>query len=398
MDAPRDLGKTVRSIVYLPGLDPSGAGRYHKILCREAERHNEATSSRITIGAVARTGDGETTWTIAETTSSGAKRLQYCFLDWSDIVRQSFAPGILKVLFELIFSAGILARLFRHFNMKTGQPFALVCTYSILVVALYIAFGIAVSVALFFGTRPATGQLATLTISALSFWMIMKGSLFLEPKLFAYFFLRTLNFSRRFTSHLPVPLRDRLSTCAAQISGRLNSGEEVVIVGHSYGALLTAPLVEYVLDSNPKAPPDFLDRLRVIHLGALHPLITLDPAENWYKRSIDRMAASGIRWIEVFSGYDSLNFPGFDPRSNPRADGTAPAFRDVDFFEYCNPSIFSPRRYRIFRNHFRYLMARDRCCSFDYFDYLFADDIDAYWNPPPAPGSGGRRSLLRDTA
>ncbi|MEQ8700775.1 MAG: hypothetical protein RLT05_29950 [Bauldia litoralis] len=380
----------MRSIVYIPGLDPAGSGRYYKILCREAERHNKVASSRISIDPAATTGVVGTTWRITQTTSAGEKSLQYFFLDWSDIVRRSFAPGILRVLFEHIFSAGLLARIFRRFNMKTGRPFALVCTYAILVVALYISIGVAMSATLFVVVRPVAGDLPALALSALLFWIIMKASLFLEPKLFAYFFLRTLNFSRRFARPPPAPLRDRLSASAAQISRRLNSGEEVVIVGHSYGALLTSPLVECLLDTNPTAPQDFLDRLRVIHLGALHPLITLDPAENWYKRSIDRMAASGIRWIEVFSGYDALNFPGYDPRSNPRDGGTAPAFRDVNFFEYCNPSIFSPRRYRIFRNHFRYLMARDRCCQYDYFDYLFADDIDAYWNPPPEPASGVR--------
>ena len=147
--------------------------------------------------------------------------------------------------------------------------------------------------------------------------------------------------------------------------------DEIVIVGHSLGAMLALDLLVRAL----AADPDLGRRgvaVCVLTVGATIPKFALHPKAEELRRKIARVVAEpSIAWTEYQSRDDTISFYKFDPVSLRRIAGdrldAKPLIRRVQIHDMLLPETFARCRRNVLRLHYRSVMANDRRAPYDYF-------------------------------
>ena len=92
-----------------------------------------------------------------------------------------------------------------------------------------------------------------------------------------------------------------------------NDADEVVIIGHSGGALLAQCMVARALELDPDLGLGG-PRIVLLTIGSITPAVAFHPRALKIREIIRRLAMEpSIIWIECQSRKDALNFWGFDP-------------------------------------------------------------------------------------
>src|SRR5262249_42947279 len=151
-------------------------------------------------------------------------------------------------------------------------------------------------------------------------------------------------------------------TLIAQV--RAGGADEIVLVGHSLGAMLVLDLLVRAL-----ARDGDLGRsgaaLCVLTVGATIPKFALHPRADDIRRKIARIADEpSIAWAEYQSRDDTISFYKFDPVAlrridDDRLDGK-PVIRRVQIHDMLLPETFARCRRNVLRLHYRSVMANDR--------------------------------------
>src|SRR5262249_35168160 len=147
--------------------------------------------------------------------------------------------------------------------------------------------------------------------------------------------------------------------------------DEIVLVGHSLGAMLVLDVLVRALARDA----DFGRRgvtICVLTIGATIPKFALHPRARDIRRKIARIVAeSSIAWTEYQSRADTISFYKFDPVSlrhipDDRLDGK-PVIRRLHIHDMLLPETFARARRSVLRLHYRSVMANDRRAPYDYF-------------------------------
>jgi pimeloyl-ACP methyl ester carboxylesterase len=165
----------------------------------------------------------------------------------------------------------------------------------------------------------------------------------------------------------------RLDRFAETLLARARAGtvDEIVVVGHSLGAMLVLDVCVRALARDA----DFGRRgaaISVLTIGATIPKFALHPRAQGLRRKIARIVAEpSIAWIEYQSRADAISFYKFDPVSlrhipDDRLDGK-PVIRRVHIHDMLLPETFARARRSVLRLHYRSVMANDRRAPYDYF-------------------------------
>ena len=165
----------------------------------------------------------------------------------------------------------------------------------------------------------------------------------------------------------------RLDRFAETLLARAREGavDEIVLVGHSLGAMLVLDVVVRALARDA----DFGRRgamICVLTIGATIPKFALHPRAQGVRATIARVVAEpSITWTEYQSRADTISFYKFDPVSlrhipDDRLDGK-PVIRRVQIHDMLLPETFARCRHSVLRLHYRSVMANDRRAPYDYF-------------------------------
>jgi pimeloyl-ACP methyl ester carboxylesterase len=165
----------------------------------------------------------------------------------------------------------------------------------------------------------------------------------------------------------------RLDRFAETLLARAREGavDEIVVVGHSLGAMLVLDVLVRALARDA----DFGRRgaaISVLTIGATIPKFALHPRAQGLRRKIARIVAEpSIAWVEYQSRADAISFYKFDPVSlrhipDDRLDGK-PVIRRVQIHDMLLPETFARARRSVLRLHYRSVMANDRHAPYDYF-------------------------------
>ena len=165
----------------------------------------------------------------------------------------------------------------------------------------------------------------------------------------------------------------RLDRFAETLLARAREGavDEIVVVGHSLGAMLVLDVLVRALARDA----DFGRRgaaISVLTIGATIPKFALHPRAQGLRRKIARIVAEpSIAWVEYQSRADAISFYKFDPVSlrhipDDRLDGK-PVIRRVQVHDMLLPETFARARRSVLRLHYRSVMANDRRAPYDYF-------------------------------
>jgi pimeloyl-ACP methyl ester carboxylesterase len=168
----------------------------------------------------------------------------------------------------------------------------------------------------------------------------------------------------------------RLDCFAEMLSARSHETalDEIVIVGHSLGAMLALDVLVHTLVRDPgfgrRGPA-----ICLLTVSATIPKFTLHPRAEHLRCKITRVVAEpSIAWAEYHARDDSISFYKFDPVALERLRGDRidgkPIIRRVQIHDMLQPDTFARHRRNVLRLHYQSVMANDKRAPYDY--YLMA--------------------------
>jgi pimeloyl-ACP methyl ester carboxylesterase len=179
-------------------------------------------------------------------------------------------------------------------------------------------------------------------------------------------------FARDYLYGRRADIEARLDRFAEALVARAREGavDEIVVVGHSLGAMLALDVVDRALASDP----DLGHRgaaICVLTIGATIPKFALHPWARRIHGIISRVVAQpAVAWVEYQSRDDTISFYKFDPVSLRRLDGDRldgkPVIRRVQLHQMLHPETLARHRNNILRLHYQSVMANEKRASYDY--------------------------------
>jgi hypothetical protein len=374
-DVAGGAARTVRRrlVCYLSGFDPQGPSHYHQLFATESVKQAALAGYQITTGRRRKTGEHMASWDVSSQIDGQRVETRYDFLRWDDIVRQHWPRGRLRLLERTVFAStrmwanGVMWR-----ALKTSWPMALAIILpgvALLVGALLLLVLAAAAGALFFQGHLLAGGLVLIFGGP-----TLIGALALaETRTQMAWLMRSLACLVLQGRGQLSTLESRLDVFGAHVAEQLIEAnfDEVLVVGHSSGAMLAMSVVQRALEAvGPSLSPES-PQVSLLTLGHCAPLLSYQPEAHAFRQELARLAAQNrLNWVDFGSPVDGCCFALRDPTAT-----MGHARHRPDHPKILNPlfvELFSADRYRAikrdkFRCHFQYLMAGEILGAYDFF-------------------------------
>lgn len=366
-----------RHVLYVCGFDPQGPGHYHALYAQQAALQAQVSGCRIEVGARQRAGENAA-WDVRWEGQEGEGQVdtRYEFLRWDDIVRQHWPRGQWRLLqVTLSTTARMIANgsLWRIWQTSWPAFVALAAPAGLIAAVLLAVVCIALFAAeLWLDGRPGLAVAGAVALGACLLVFARRA----QAKVQMAWLMRSASvILRQGRGQLPA-LEERLDAFAARLVelGADPSLDEVLVVGHSSGAMLAASVVARALARDP-ALFGSGGRVALLTLGQCIPVLSYQPEAAAFRRELAGLrAARDLVWVDMTAPPDGCCFALMDP-TEVCQDGLPDAARSEGGPKRLSPRFaqsFLPERYRLIRRdkyrcHFQYLMATERPAAFDYF-------------------------------
>ena len=259
--------------------------------------------------------------------------------------------------------------------LKIAWPSALTVSYPIIaflgLLLLGLSLGVAAAVlppafglAWWLGILPAAGLFAGTVF--LGRW--------LDDRFRSFWLLRIYGVMQPWAYGKIPDLDERIKDFAEHIAGQIRNSDadEVLLVGHSVGTILTIPLVAELLrlapDLGVKGPA-----FGLVSLGNCLPLVSLLPGSVKLREDLRTVAtAPGVRWLDFSARRDGASVTQIDPLivsgiSRPPSIPVRPQQFPVRIVRMFPPEVYAVIKKDIFRIHFQYIMAGELLTDYDFF-------------------------------
>jgi hypothetical protein len=379
-----------RHVYHVAGYDPMDADRLYRRFTRQLDVFRRTWNIDASVSALEQAGDKcRAWWTVRSRGPNWQVEAVHEALLWDDIVRADFkrplALRLLKAAFaycDLI----VTGTMFRY--IYANQRYAIFFLFPIFSVVLFAVAGWIVA-------RLATGFLGLDGVAAAALGVPLAIAVFLllmrwpgrrwrvEQLLDDWICAHAYIHGER----LDIDARLELFAEALLARTRDAALDEIVIVGHSLGAMLVLDIIVRALARDadfPRRGP----AVCVLTIGATIPKFALHPRAKPIRRRIAEVAAEpSIAWTEYQSRADTISFYKFDPVSlrriaEDRLD-SKPVIRRVQIHDMLLPETFAHCRTHVLRLHYRSVMANDRRAPYDYFLMVCGPVAFSDWTMSP---------------
>ncbi|OYY73972.1 MAG: hypothetical protein B7Y40_06865 [Gammaproteobacteria bacterium 28-57-27] len=362
-----------RHVIYLSGFDPRGASFYHRIYRTDSQRQAEINGMTFSVGRRHKCSPVSHHWDIQSTSGEHETFTRYEFMAWDDIVRAHWPQGYAALLLATLKAnlayvpSGTLAKVGR-----TSRPPFITGLYplSFMPTALLLGAGIT------WGVSALSMGLAGLVPAVLMGLGAGAATLALTQRLGerinVFWLLRLYAFAAHWVRDGVPELEQRLDRFAERVQSALDdsSNDEVLIVGHSVGAILAMSVTARVLKAG-SAENRTENRLSLLTMGECIPLVSFLPGATDYRNDLERVGNSHERyWADFTAAMDGACFPLVNPVTASgltQAEGTAPHILSTRFHTLFTPEHYRRIRRNWYRMHFQYIMSTDQQGLFDYF-------------------------------
>lgn len=365
-------GVRKRHVFYFSGFDPRGPAHYHTLYGEQAKLHAPLNGLDLTIGKRRRVGKLANAWTV----TSKDCETEYEFLRWDDIIRNRWPKNEWQLLksavpvYWVFFKANLIGRL-----LKIAWPSALTVSYPIIAFLGLLLIGALLAVAAVvlpvgFGWRWWVGVLPGTAIFA---GIIFLGR-WLDERFRSFWLLRVYGAMQPWAYGKMPDLDERIREFADHMAERIrgSDADEILLVGHSVGTILTVPLVVELLKRVPElgvSGPAF----GLVSLGNCLPLVSLLPGSGQLREDLQSVAtAPGVRWLDFSARRDGASVTMVDPLkvsgiSRPKGIPVRPQQFPVRIVRMFPPEVYAVIKKDIFRIHFQYIMAGELLTDYDFF-------------------------------
>jgi pimeloyl-ACP methyl ester carboxylesterase len=382
---------TRRHVYHVAGYDPIDAGAQYRRFTRQLEVFRrtwnvDATSSGLEQPAA----ESRAWWTVKARAGDWQVEAVHEVLLWDDIVRGDFKralPARLLDAARVYLDYIATGTMFRY--IAANPRYAIFFLFPVLALVLFAAAGwiVARLLTAWIGLAGAGAVAVGLIAGIAVFYVLLQWpgrrwrvEQLLDDWICAHDYLH----GRR--ADIDARLDRFAETLLAQV--RAAEVDEIVLVGHSLGAMLVLDILVRALARDP----DLGRRgaaICVLTVGATIPKFALHPGAQEMRRKIARIAAEpSIAWAEYQARDDTISFYKFDPVALRRIPGDRldgkPVIRRVQIHDMVLPETFARCRRNVLRLHYRSVMANDRRAAYDYFMMVCGPVPFSAWTTSPA--------------
>ena len=361
-----------RHVFHVAGYDPYDTAAQHRRFRRELAKF--ATTWNVSAAASDAEQDADAgSWTATTRGPNWTVETTFEPLDWHDIVLADLAKPALPRLaagaavFADIVASGTFSRYFaasHRYAFFFLVPFIDVVLFAVVGALLGYALAGALALAGLACAAAATALALALFCLLMRWpgrrWRVDQG---LADWIFAIDYMR---------GQRP-DMEARLDGFAARVATCAKAGrvDEIVIVGHSLGAIFVVDLLARALARDPdlaRCGP----ALAVLTIGATIPKLALHPDGGRLRGCAETVAgAPDIFWVEYQARDDAISFYKFHPVTlraiGETGDPAQPLVRRVQFHEMMTAHDFRRSRVRFMRLHYQFVMANAQRALYDYF-------------------------------
>lgn len=367
-----------RHVFFVAGFDPMDCEGHHRIFRREMARfagvwavntHADEAPQMTPTGALWRAGAEGPGWRSEAT---------FELLAWNDLVvaemkrsRWSHILGGIRALGDMI-ATGTILRYFR-FSHRYGIFFLL--TYVTLLLILLAAIGVGWGVLRLLDPAGLWLALPAAMAAGLACFFAVMATFGQRMRLKQS--LDLAEFSVDFVRRRHPDIDSRIDAFADRVLEVVRAGgvDEVVIAGHSLGAMHAVSLLARALEKDP----DFATPLpvRLLTVGNTSAKFGLHPAGHWLRAAAQRVFEAGaIYWVEFQARDDLVSFYKVNPVTLRHAGNSngllRPFVRQVRIRDMMTPATFRRYRMDLMRLHCQFFLANDTRAPYDFYAFIFA--------------------------
>lgn len=379
-----------RHVYHIAGYDPIDAGAQYRRFVRQLDVFRRTWNVDASVSELEQDSDqSRAWWSVRACAPNWQVEAVHEALLWDDIVRGDFTRPLPVRLFKALrayLDFIVTGTMFRY--IVANQRYAIFFLFPILSVVLFAAVGwfFARLLTGFVGLDGFNAVVLGVPAGLLLFLVLMRWpgrrwrvEQLLDDWVCAHDYI-----------HGGRPDIDaRLDRFAETLLARAREGglDEIVLVGHSLGAMLVLDVIVRALARDA----GFARRgaaVSVLTIGATIPKFALHPRAQAIRARIARVVAEpSVAWTEYQSRADTISFYKFDPVSlrridDDRLDGK-PVIRRVQIHDMLLPETFERCRTHVLRLHYRSVMANDRRAPYDYFLMACGPVSFANWTTSP---------------
>lgn len=367
-----------RLLVHVPGYDPEAKSRSRSLFVRELVRYAKrfALADRTVTPVEDRPQIPGLRWHVRTAKNDWAVDTTVEILRWDDIVARDFArPTALMIALMLLGMAdyalfGVIVRFFRlnwKFACVIVYPF--VMTLLLALVAIGGGYG-AARLAWAFLPLPPIGRIPAWVAVAVGIAALAKPY---YARLYVWHLLQDWVFNWQHGRGLRPDYEARVDRFGAYLAelARTSDADEIVVVGHSSGAVMAAEIVGRALLIDP-ALGRHGPELALLTLGGCMPAVAFGSAAKRCREDLSRLVrAESLLWVDYQAPQDVLNAAGFNPVRDlalpiPESERRNPLIRSARFRDIASDKTYEAMLRSPFRMHFQFLMGNDRPGEYDY--------------------------------
>lgn len=353
-----------RLVFHVGGYDPMPPARMYARFVREMHRFERTWSAAVSVSDETFTPE-QADWNVVTSGPNWRVATRYRLVRWDDVMaRYGGRPLWWRLPLGLLAFVDFVAGGALWGYARTNWRYALFFLYP------YLLLGVLAAFAWFAGAFVARtsesvpfGVLAGLA----AFFALLQG-----PGRWLYLPLAfdDWTFSRAYVRHGDPVLDRRLDRVASEIvaAARGAEADEILVVGHSLGAVLAIDLLDRAL----RLEPDLGlagTRVALVTAGSSILKIGLHRGALRFRAALARVAsASNVFWAEYQSLTDPMNFYKTDPvaESGLRSTGR-PVVRIVRIRHMLDPINYRRIRRNFYRVHNQFVSGNELRAAYDYF-------------------------------
>jgi hypothetical protein len=355
-----------RLVLYLSGFDPRGVRYYHQLYRAEAQAQANVSGYRIEVSKRERIDAHLHQWNVRYAHDTETVDTDYVYAEWDDIVRQFWVKQPAKLAWVTLTASwralrsGVFAKTFQ-WSWPAGVTATMPAILILILLLVSIGFG-----GIGYGLFGIAGAAVGLAVGAALLWLAYR----LEQKFNLTWVGRILSFHEREEQSRTHVLDQRRDVFGTYLRDKLAdpSLDEILVVGHSYGAALAIAVVARALDSVTSAGP----KLSLLTLGQTIMWLAWLPEAKAMRQEIAAVAESDeVDWLDISAPPDGACFALVDPYTaigDRNAERRNPKLLNAKFHEIMPKVEFDRKSRDWMRLHFQYIMATAQPADYDFFE------------------------------
>jgi hypothetical protein len=366
-----------RTVVLLPGFDPRGASHYHKMLSKQFRAYGAREGFGVEVTARKRWKQHWHRWNIA----TESCRVSFLYVEWDDIVRKYWHRGRFELFLDSCRTYIKYFSSLRYIRGCSSTSYSQIGFYYPLVSFLLLYLALMTSMGMGAWYLANSMGLSVMGMSASVIAGILCAILLahkISPRMNGGWLLRIFCFTKKIATD-GVPEWDaRAPILAEELAEQLSHDppDELLIVGHSIGAIKAISLIEKLLKNST-----YTGRVSYMAIGQCVQLVTyLEKNDGKFNRSLREVAESPrLDWVDFTMPSDGACIALQDPiRASldpppiyPNAD--SPKFLSPRFMEGYSDQRFKELKRNHFEYHFQYYMTPDKAAEYEFAAIVLGD-------------------------